>query len=59
MEELLRDQIWQFVGAILGFIAIIVTVILYIVERRRKSLVYKVLTYASLLTHLTQPSGPD
>ena len=49
MDELFRDPIWQFVGAILGLIAIVVTIIIFILQRRKKSLVYEILANTSLI----------
>lgn len=50
MIEFLRDPIWQFVGSVLGLIAIIVTTYSYFIQRRRKSLAYEMLTDTKLLT---------
>jgi hypothetical protein len=48
--DLLRDPIWQFIGAILGIIAIVVSVYLFLLQRNRKSLAYKIETETALLT---------
>jgi len=29
MEEFLRDGIWQFIGAFFGFVAIVISIIVY------------------------------
>ena len=50
MIELLRDPLWQFVGAILGFVAIGITIIIFWLQRTRKSLSYEILSNTSLLT---------
>jgi hypothetical protein len=50
MTEFLRDPIWQFIGAALGFIAIVISVIIFFMQRRKKSLVYEIATNTSLLT---------
>lgn len=50
MLGLMRDSIWQFVGAALALIAIIVTVVIYLVQRRKKALAYEILTYTPLVT---------
>lgn len=56
MLEFLRDQIWQFIGAALGLIAIIVSVILYLRGRSRKALMYE-LDCNSLVTEPEEAQG--
>jgi hypothetical protein len=46
MEDLLRDTIWQF---ILGLSTIIVAIIIFFLQRRKKSLAYDVIANTSLL----------
>lgn len=48
--ELLRDPLWQFVGAILAIAAIAVTIVVYLLQRNRKSLSYEIVSNNSLLT---------
>ena len=50
MIELFRDPIWQFIGAALAFIAIIVSVVTVVVQQRKKSLAYEILARTPLLT---------
>ena len=50
MGELLRDPVWQFVGAALGLLALIVSVVSVMVYRNRKRLSYEVVTHTRLLT---------
>jgi hypothetical protein len=50
MIGFLRDPIWQFIGASLGLLAIILSVYLFIQQRKKKSLSYDVLTLTPLLT---------
>ena len=50
MLEILRDQIWQFVGAAFGFVAIIISIILWRTQRRRKALSYDIISRAPLLS---------
>lgn len=40
----LRDPIWQFVGAILTFVSVFISLILYWVDRRHKALSYEVIS---------------
>jgi len=49
MPAILRDQIWQFVGAAFGFAAIIVSIVLYRTQRRRKALSYDIITFPTPL----------
>jgi hypothetical protein len=46
----LRDAIWQFVGAILGAFAIAASIVIAVLQRRRKRLSYEVVTQLPLLT---------
>jgi hypothetical protein len=52
LTDPLRDSIWQFIGAIVGTIAVIVAAVFgyltYRVTRRRKALTYEVLSISSL-----------
>jgi hypothetical protein len=48
MEEILRDQIWTFIGTILALFAIIVTVVIYLLQRNKKLLTYQILTNTQL-----------
>jgi hypothetical protein len=50
MPEFLRDQSWQSIGALVGLVAIIVTVALYLLQRRRKSISYEVVSLTPLLS---------
>lgn len=50
MSEILRDPLWQFIGAILALIAIGVSILTYLLQRNRKSLSYEVLSDTPLLT---------
>lgn len=50
MTDLLRDPIWQFIGAILGLIAIFISIIVFFLQRRKKSLAYEIITNTPLLT---------
>jgi hypothetical protein len=48
--EVLRDAIWQFIGAILALIALIVTIVLYRKQRAKKLLVWDGRSIVSLLS---------
>jgi hypothetical protein len=49
MDNLLRDQIWQFVGVVLSGIAIVISIITYRKQRQNKELSYLVVTVKPLL----------
>lgn len=49
-NDILRDPIWQFVGALLGLVAIGVTVYPFLVQKNKKSLSYKIENKTALLT---------
>lgn len=40
MLDFLRDQVWQFVGAAVGVLALCVSVVLYLFQRWRKAVTY-------------------
>lgn len=48
MLDFLRDQVWQFVGAAVGIIALSVSVVLYWLQRWRKALTYDIISSISL-----------
>lgn len=50
MSDILRDPMWQFVAALLAAIAILVSIILYLKQRRRKALSYEILSRTPLLS---------
>lgn len=50
MVDLLRDPLWTFIGAILAVLAIVVSISLWMLQRRKKKLGYDVLSNLSLLT---------
>jgi len=52
--EFLRDPIWQFVGALLGLITIVLTWIAFRVQTQRKSLSYEIITNTALLGETTK-----
>lgn len=50
MTEVLRDPVWTFVGAALAILAIIVSIFLWAIQRRKKTLSYDVISSFSLLS---------
>lgn len=50
MGEILRDSIWQFVGIILAVIAIAISLIVYFLQRSKKSLSYELVYDTQLFT---------
>src|SRR5262245_52284776 len=48
--HLLRDPLWQFVGATVAAFALIVSVIVSLIQRQKKKLEYEVITDRPLLT---------
>jgi hypothetical protein len=50
MLELLRDPIWQFIGAIVALVTVLISVAIYIAQRRRKDLSFEILANVPLLT---------
>jgi hypothetical protein len=57
MPEDLRDPVWQFIGAVLAVLAIIVTLALYFMQRRRKILTYEILSRTPLLSVAEELEG--
>lgn len=49
MEELVRDPLWTFVGAILAILAIVVTIIIFFAQRKTKKLSYEITSNTQLL----------
>ena len=50
MMDFLRDPIWQFIGAVLALIALFVSIYLFVLQRRKKTLAYEILSETKLLT---------
>jgi hypothetical protein len=48
--DLLRDPLWQFVGAVLAVLALVVSFVIYQLQRQRKGVTYDVLSRTHLLT---------
>ena len=50
MSDIFRDPMWQFVAVLLTAIAILVSISLYLKQRRRKALSYSILSQTPLLS---------
>lgn len=48
--EIIRDQAWQFIGAVIGLVALIVSVVIYFLGRKHKHLSYSIIASEPLLT---------
>lgn len=48
--DLLRDPAWQFVGAVIALIALVITFLIYWLQRQRKAIGYEVVSKNQLLT---------
>ncbi|WNZ46551.1 hypothetical protein Q2T42_01705 [Leptolyngbya boryana CZ1] len=46
----LRDSIWQFVGALLAIVAIVISVIIFFLQKSNKLLTYEILSETALLS---------
>jgi hypothetical protein len=57
MFEFLRDPVWQFIGAVVGVWAIVVTIILYFLQHRRKALSYEILSCEPLVGRPVELEG--
>lgn len=57
MIEILRDPLWQFIGALVAVVAIIISVIFYFSQKRRKQLSYEVISLNSILSHSEELEG--
>lgn len=54
MWDILRDPMWQFIGAILAAAAIFISIALYLRQRRRKDLSYEIVSRTPLLSVSTR-----
>ena len=50
MPGILQGSIWQFIGTILALASIVVSIVLYFIQRRRKALSYEVISNTPLLS---------
>lgn len=57
MHDTLRDPMWQFVGALAAIAALVVAIVAFIMQRRRKQLSYEIISNASVLTREESIAG--
>jgi hypothetical protein len=57
MLEIIRDQAWQFAGALFGLIAVIVSLVIFVRTKQNKALCYDVLASTPLLTMREELTG--
>ena len=50
MIDILRDSIWQFVGAIISVLALIVAIIFFYLQRTRKAISYEIISDVAVLS---------
>lgn len=50
MIDLLRDPVWQFGGVLLALVAIVISIIIYFLQRQKKALSYSLVSITNLLT---------
>lgn len=50
MLEILRDPLWQFVGAVLAVAALVASFVIYQLQRSRKGITYDILSRTNVLT---------
>ena len=55
--EIFRDQIWNFIGVIIACVTLLITVILYFLQKHKKGLSYVILSKTSLLTNKEKLEG--
>ena len=55
--EIFRDQIWNFIGVIIACVTLLITVILYFLQKHKKGLSYDILSKTSLLTNKEKLEG--
>ena len=48
--DVFRDAIWQFIGAVIGVLAIFASIYIFLRQRSKKSLAYEVITQTELLS---------
>ena len=48
--EIFRDQIWNFIGVLIACITLVITVVVYFLQKRKKGLSYAIVSKTALLT---------
>ena len=49
MDQLIRDPLWTFVGVVFALLAVIITVVIYFAQRKKKKLSYEIVSTTQLL----------
>ena len=57
MIEIFRDPLWQFIGALLALIAILVTIYIFLKEKAKKNITYEVTSFVPFLTVNEEAKG--
>lgn len=57
MEDILTNHLWQFIGSILALLAIITTVVIFLIQRKRKRLSYEILSKSPLISKKEELEG--
>ena len=57
MIEILRDPIWQFIGACVAFVTVVVSIALYELQQRRKDLTYTTISITPVLRIAEEVKG--
>jgi hypothetical protein len=52
-----RDQIWNFIGVIIAVVTLLITVIIYFLQRNKKGLSYEIISQTPLLTSKEKHEG--
>ncbi|WP_339611554.1 hypothetical protein [uncultured Planktosalinus sp.] len=55
--EIFRDQIWNFIGVIIAFLTIVITLIIFFLQRRKKAISYEITSKTALLTSKEKLEG--
>lgn len=55
--DFMRDPLWQFVGAILAVLAIIISIAIFLFQRRNKTLTYEIISRTAVLSASEEIAG--
>ena len=55
--DFFRDQIWPFIGVLIAFLALIITIIISIFQKKKKAITYEILSKYNLLTSKEKLEG--
>lgn len=53
----MRDQIWNFIGVIVSILALVITIFIYLFQKRKKEISYEVISNNALLTTREKLAG--